>query len=154
MKAPAPIQIEPLLDPNQPETTNRFPYYLLEEMHSPPISSPNAVRWRAYHGPRTLRQGGLPDQRVAYGFIEYEERLSWADLKKYNMLPFDYAESLLFDLWQALGEDKAKLADFFERFFKVIEDDPDLSRIESALGLVYWGRTPEQIKESIEAIEE
>jgi hypothetical protein len=154
MKKQPPIQIEPLLDPNEPKTENRYHYYLLEQMHSPPVSTPNATRWRAYPGPRTLRQGGLPDTRLAYGFIEYEEKLTWADLKKYNMLPFDYAESLLFDLWQTSGEDKAQLVAYFEKFFKVIEDDPDLSRIESALGLVYWGRAPEQIRAAIEAIEE
>lgn len=153
MKATKTTQIEPLLDPEPPKTENRYHYYLLEKMHSPPIATQNAIRWRAYHSPRPLRQGGLPDSRKAYGFIEYEEKLTWTDLKRYNMYPFDRTESLLFDSWLALGEDKAKLAAYFKQFLKVIEDDPDLSRIESALGLVYWGWTPKQIMAAIEAIE-
>lgn len=153
MKATETTQTEPLLDPNKPKGDKRFPYYLLEKMHSPPIAPPNAVRWRPYHSPRKLRQGGPPDMRVTYGYIEYEEKVSWADLKRYNMLPFDYVESLLFDLWQAHDEDKVKLLGYFDQFFKLIEDDPDLTRIEAALGLVYWGRTPEQIRAAVEEIE-
>lgn len=153
MKPSEPVQVEPLLDPNEPKGPVRRRYYLLKEMHSPPIAPSNAVRWRAYPWPRAVRQGGLPVKGVAYGFIEYEDKVSWADLKIYGMYPFDHAESLLFDLWLALGEDKVRLADFFEQFFKVIEDDPDLTRIESALGLIYWGWIPDQIRTAIEAIE-
>lgn len=152
MKKP-PTQIEPLLDPNEPEGDKRFPYYLLEKMHSPPIAPPNAVRWRAYNWPRTLRQGAPHDSRVTYGYIEYEEKVTWADLKRYNMLPFDYGESLLFDLWQANEEDRPKLSSYFEQFFELIKDDPDLTQIEAALGLVVQGWTPGQVKTAIEEIE-
>jgi hypothetical protein len=139
-----------LVNPDAPETANRFPYYLLEEMNSPPISTPNAVRWEAYPAPRFVNDP--PDGRVAYGFIEYEAKLSWEDLKRYNMLPFDYDESVLFDLWQSFDEDKAKLLAFFKQFFSAIKGDKELRRLGLAVGLVRREWTLKKTQAAIEEI--
>jgi hypothetical protein len=147
-------QIDPLIDPNKPKTERRYPYYLLEELNSPPISTPNAVRWEPYAKPRPLHQDDSDDERVAYGFIEYEERLSWEDLILYNMEPFDYDEALLFDLWRDFGRDKAALINFFKQVFKATKDDPHLRRLKMAQRLIGRGWDLDKAQKSIEAIKE
>lgn len=145
-----PEQTEPLLNPNKPATDNRYPYYLLEEMNSPPISTPNALRWEAYPAPRYIHD--RPDDRIAYGFIVYEEQISWADLEKYNMLPFDYEEAILFDLWKGFGKNKARLLAFFRQFFKLVDGDDELIRLGKVLKLKERGWTPAKVHTAVKEI--
>lgn len=151
---PKPRQIEPLLDPNKPDSDNRYPYYLLEPLHSPPVSTPNAIRWEPYDRPKFLRQEEPKDYRVVYGFIEYEERVSWADLAKYNMLPFDYDESLLFDLWCSFEKDKNRLLAYFVRFFRVTEGDDELRRMGLVCKLIGRNWTLAKARAEIKRIKE
>lgn len=147
-----PKQIEPLLDPNAPDTANRVRYFILNEPQSPTVAPPNAVRWQEYDVPRMLRQNDPDDDRVAWGFIEYEEKVTWQELKEYNMLPFNYDESILFDLWQSFDEDKDKLMDFLGLFFTAVEGDTGLRRLGLALKLLDRDWTLKRARLAVEEI--
>jgi hypothetical protein len=129
-------QVGVLIDPNEPGK-DRYPYYLLEKMHSPPIAPEHAIRWEAYDEPkRFLRQDDPNDNRVAQGFIIYDRPLSWLDLYKYNLLPMNYDESILFDLWIAFDQDKARLLGYLGLFFRVAKGDPALRRLSLAIKMI------------------
>lgn len=126
-----PEQIDPVIDPIEPELgSERYFYYLLQEPESPSVTPPNAVDVKQYHRAHFLFPDDPENFMVAYGFAEYERELSIEELEKYNMLPFDYDKGLLFRLHQQFEGDDTQLLKYCEMFFKVIKDDPSLVKFE------------------------
>jgi hypothetical protein len=92
------------------------------------------------------------DYRRPYGFAEYSRELTFTELDEYNLLPFDPSQIALFDLWQSLDKSKDKLLAFFVQFFKVIEGDPELYRLNLATKLAAKGWTINTVKALIKGI--
>lgn len=146
-----PKQIEPAIDPNAPATDNRFSYYILEEPNSPSVAPPNALRVVQYRR-RQFLHDDPDDFRRPYGFAEYERELTFEDIDKYNLLPFDHDQIILFDLWKSFGKDKVKMAQYFTMFFKVMEDDPQGNRLKLASKLITETWSLKKIKSTIKSI--
>lgn len=135
MSKKRPKQIQPLINPEPPETTSRFRYFSLNEPQSPQVAPPNAIRAQTYDAPRMLRPDDQHDNRIAYGFVEYESALTWAELEKYNMYSFDYDEGVLYDLWQLLDKDKKALMRYLTSFFGLLEGDKGANCLGLAIKL-------------------
>lgn len=151
-----PTQIEPLIDPEtQSAGAPEWKYFLLEEMHSPPVSTPNAVRWEEYEKPEYLNPDALDeDRRVALGYIVYGRRLAWEQLALYNLMPADRIEALLFDLWREFGRDTTALVDFFNLVAESVSDDPLLYRLRLAIRLLRRREDLVRAKETMEKIKD
>lgn len=130
-----PKQILPRLDPDPPETGAEAWYYILNEPHSPLVAPPNALKVETYDAPRLLNPDDRSDDRVVYGFGGWEKPVTWNELEKYNMLPFDFDERILYDLWQLLGKDKESLMVYLTVFFGLLEGDKGANCLGLAIKL-------------------
>lgn len=147
-----PKQIEPAIDPEPPtKGSERFQYYLLEKPNSPSVTPPNAVTVVQYKR-RQFLHDDPNDFRRPYGYCEYERELSFTEIDKYNLLPFDPEQILLFDLWQSFDKDKRKMMEFFNRLFGETETDPDRRKPIAANKLIELGWTPAKIQKALESI--
>ena len=148
------VQIEPRVDPVPPEIGGqRYDYFLLEPLHSPPIIPPNSVSWLAYPDPRSYFLEDNPDdKRRAYGAAVYPRPLTWKELEDYNMLPMNYNEALLYDLYMSFGKDTGKITTFLGHFFSVTKDDPGLRRLSLVTRLFSRGETLKSLKQHLQAI--
>lgn len=146
-----PKQVEPVLDPNEPITDNRHTYYILEEPQSPSVAPPNALRVVQYKR-RQFLHDDPDDFRRPYGFAEYERELSFEDIDKYNLLPFDHDQIILFDLWKSFNKDKTKMAQYFTQYFKIMEDDPLGNRLKMTSKLITETWSLKKIKTTISKI--
>lgn len=148
------VQIEPRVDPVPPESGGqRYDYFLLEPLHSPPIIPPNSTNWLAYPEPRSYFQEDNPDdRRRAYGAAVYPRPLTWKELENYNMLPMDYNEALLYDLFMSFSKDIDKMTTFLGHFFNVTKGDPGLRRLSLATKLFSRGATFKSLKQQMREV--
>lgn len=150
-KGDIPEQIQPAISPDPPTTDARYSYYILEEPKSPSVAPPNAIRVVQYKR-RQFAFDDPEDYRRPYGFCEYSHELTFTELDAYNLLPFDPNMIAMFDLWQSFEHDTTALLSFFTRFFKVIEADPQLSRLAQATRLAKKGWTLRTVKTLVKEI--
>ena len=48
---------------------------------------------------------GLHDQRPMWGWVEYDHRLTFADIRNYELIPADQMEDDFYSIYQAVGYD-------------------------------------------------
>lgn len=148
---PIPVQIEPSIDPHTPITSEVHSYYILEEPNSPSVAPPNAIR-KVQYKRRQFLHDDPDDFRRPYGYVDYENELSFEEIDKYNLLPFDRTQILLYDLWQSFGKDKPRMLKFFEYFFKAVLGDTDGHRMKSATKLSELNWTITDARKAIKKI--
>lgn len=146
-------QILPVIDPNDPISSNRFLYYILEEPNSPSITPPNAIKVVQYQTlPRAFVHGDPDDFRQPYGLATYDHELDFGEILKYNLLPYNPRQRFLYDLWLSFDHNKNRLARFLTQFYRIIENDPARTRLSLAARLINDDSTLDSIIAMVEAI--